>query len=125
MDHLKALTIKGVMTFAVLLVILGFVFNVSLIDVLILTAVVGGLSYPIGDLNIFPKTGNSMATITDFVLVFAVVFGYGLALTNHMVSLVQAGILTAAVLALGEWFFHKHIAKLVLHKKRPFQLHNY
>lgn len=74
MEHGKALAIKGVMTFVILLLILGLMFGMSLGNVLLTTVVLGIISYLVGDLFILPKTNNTVATLSDI----------GLAVSRHL-----------------------------------------
>ncbi|MFG6119876.1 DUF2512 family protein [Thalassobacillus sp. B23F22_16] len=125
MEHLKAIGIKSVMTFATVFFILGLGWQMTLGQVMILTLTIAALSYPLGDLKVFPKAGNMVATLVDFAIVFGVIWLLGNLLVNNSVSLIISGAIVAFTMAVGEYFFHKYIARIVLHRKYPFENHKY
>ncbi|RSD27205.1 DUF2512 family protein [Mesobacillus subterraneus] len=116
MEHVKALLIKGIMTFAILLPLVGSYAGVG--DLLIITLILGAVSYFAGDLFILPKTSNLTASLSDFVLSFLVIWGMGLMLFEQTNGLIGASLFAAALLASGEWFFHSYMADKVLHINR-------
>jgi hypothetical protein len=116
MEHAKALLIKTIMTFAILLLFLGSYAGLG--DILIITFVLGAISYLAGDLFILPKTSNLTASLADFALSFLVIWGLGLMLFEQTNSLIGASLFAAALIASGEWFFHSYIADRVLHINR-------
>ncbi|PJN85301.1 DUF2512 family protein, partial [Bacillus velezensis] len=54
MEHIKALAIKGIMTIIILYLILGLGFRFTFGDVLLMTIVLGAVSYFTGDLYVLP-----------------------------------------------------------------------
>jgi hypothetical protein len=116
MEHAKAILIKGIMTFAVLLLIFGSYTGVG--EILLLTIVLGAVSYLAGDLFILPKTSNLTATLADLVLSFLVIWGMGMMLFDHPGSLVGAALFASVLIASGEWFFHSYLADKVLRINR-------
>ncbi|UOR13961.1 DUF2512 family protein [Halobacillus amylolyticus] len=115
MGHVKALSIKGIMTLVVLYVILSLGFGISFINTLILTIVLGAASYVLGDLYILPKTNNITATMADFGVTFLIIWLLGIALTGmELGTMAGAAAITAVVIALGEYFFHFYISKKLL-----------
>ncbi|MFZ4453220.1 DUF2512 family protein [Salibacterium aidingense] len=113
MEHTKALLLKGVTTLVVLFLILGIGYGVSFLTVLLLTLVVGAVSYP-GDLFILPRILNLPAAIADFVLAFLLLWGAGSFLVDPGVPLAAASAIAAAVLAVCEYYFHLYLATHVL-----------
>lgn len=110
MGHGKALAIKGVMTIVVLYLVLGLGFDISFMNVLLITLVLGLLSYMLGDLFILPKTSNLVATMADLGMAFVVIWLLGMALTGLSGgTMAGAAIIAALVMAVGEYFFHKYI----------------
>lgn len=116
MEHAKALLIKAIMTFAILLLFLGSYAGLG--DILIITLVLGAISYLAGDLFILPKTSNLTASLADFALSFLVIWGLGLLLFEQTNGLIGASLFAAALIASGEWFFHSYVADRVLHINR-------
>ncbi len=116
MEHVKALLIKSVMTFAILLLFLGSYAGIG--DILIITLVLGAISYLAGDLFLLPKTSNLTASLSDFALSFFVIWGLGLMLFKQTDGLIFASLFAAFLIASGEWLFHSYMADKVLHIHR-------
>lgn len=112
MIHGKALTIKGIATLIVLYLVLGLGYEVSFINVLLMTVILGVVSYALGDLYILPKTSNMTATMADFGLAFLLVFLLGMGLTDLASgTLAGAALIVALIMAIGEYFFHIYFLK--------------
>ncbi|WP_210364340.1 YndM family protein [Bacillus sp. REN3] len=118
MEHVKALLIKGIMTLAILFLVLGLEYDAGAGDLLLITLVLGAVSYLAGDLFILPRTSNRTATLSDFVLSFLVVWGMGLMLFGQTDNLMAGALFTAFLIAGGEWFFHSYMANDVLYINR-------
>ena len=111
-EHVKALALKGIMTIAVLYLVLGLGFNMSFVNVLIITLVLGAVSYVAGDMFILPKTNNMTATLSDLGVAFLVILLMGMALTSWSIStLAGASAISALIMALGEYPFHIYLQK--------------
>lgn len=134
MNHLKALIIKFVMIAVVLLVILTGIYDVEFSDTLLISAVLTVVAYLLGDLMIFRKTGdrsnhnrtghdddhtkrNAMATVSDIILSFLVIWLMGEVLFAETPDIIQAAIISALVIGAGEWFFHKYLDRNVFPEK--------
>lgn len=125
MEHGKALAIKGLMTILVLYLILGLGYGFSFGNVLLITVILGVLSYWLGDLTILPRTSNGTATMADLGMAFLVIWLLGMGLSNLSVgTLAGAAIISAAILALGEYFFHQYILRKGLGTRKRYQLSN-
>ncbi len=112
MEHAKALAIKGIMTLAVLFIVLGLMFGMSFANVLLITVVLGLVSYFAGDLYILPKTNNVTATLSDLGMAFLVIWLLGVAVSSIGAgTLAGAAVITAVLLAVGENFFHDYLLK--------------
>lgn len=117
MKYLEAILIKFAMVFSVLFVILGIAYGVEVFETFILSLIITAVGF-IGDLIIYPKTSNKVATGGDFVLVFLIVWLGGLWLINNPdFSLVMPAIYSALLIAVGEWFFHIYLTKRVWEQK--------
>ncbi|SES21845.1 DUF2512 family protein [Salipaludibacillus aurantiacus] len=120
MEHLNALLMKGAMTLVALLIVLTAGFGVSFGNVLIITLVLGAVSYLMGDLFILPKSNNRNATIADAGVTFLVVWLLALALTGAGAgAMAAAAAISAGLIALGEYFLHFYIARKVLDTNKP------
>ena len=99
MKHMKNLAIKFISILAVLFIILGIFYDMSFGNVLWISVVLTLVSYLIGDLLIFRKTNNTMATISDFAIAFLVIWLMGENLT-YGDSLIMPALIAAAGIAL-------------------------
>ena len=125
MNHVKALIMKFVMIAAVLLIILTGFFKVSFADTLWISLILTLVAYVMGDLMIFRKAGdarnqnkrNMIATISDIVVAFLVIWLVGDALIGNNPDIVTASIISAIVIGAGEWFFHKYLDRNVFPEK--------
>ncbi|MDR4151263.1 YndM family protein [Bacillus thuringiensis] len=127
MKHIVALLIKYTAITAVLLIILGIFQDISIPGILLISLLLTGAAYLIGDLFILPKYGNMIATIADFGLTF---FGIWLltSLFTDLDSTRNIGLSSfIAALIIGgiEVFFHIYMQKLVLHKDTELREHNH
>ncbi|MCY8859398.1 DUF2512 family protein [Bacillus atrophaeus] len=120
MVHVKALAIKGIMTIIVLYLVLGLGFNFTFGDTLLMTIVLGLVSYLLGDLYVLPKWNNMIATVADFGLAFLVVWLMGMPLSMGLSPgmLALAALFAAIVMAIGEYFFHFYMMSKELGKPR-------
>lgn len=117
MNHVKALIMKFLMIAVVLLIILTLFFDVPFMDTIWISVALTLIAYVIGDLLIFWKAGdrseqtkrNAIATISDIVVAFLVIWLLGDALISDSDNIVTAAIISALVIGAGEWFFHKYL----------------
>jgi amino acid transporter len=131
MDHLKALVIKFVMILVVLGIILTGIYDGEFEDTLLISLVLTLVAYFLGDLMIFRKAGddhdrnsdhvkrNIIATISDAVLAFVVIWLMGKSLFTDDGDVVTAALISALIIAAGEWFFHKYLDRHVFDEKHP------
>ncbi len=112
MKHIYALVIKFIMITVVTGIILGSLAALNFTDILYISAAVTIVAYIIGDLLILSATNNTVATISDAVLALVVIYMFNLLWNTNVISLSDA-LITALVIGLGEWFFHKYVARKV------------
>lgn len=117
MKHIYALLIKIVMVTIVLTIVLGMLTYLSYSEIFVVSAVVTIAAYIIGDLMILPVSNNTVATICDIVLAAVTIFIFNYVWPNRSISFWDATI-AAIVLGIGEWFFHKYVARNVLPERR-------
>lgn len=114
MDHLKALMIKFIMCTAVLWIVLGAFYDVAFADILTIGVLLTGVSYIIGDLFLLPRFENWGATLADLGMAFAGIWLLGSFLIEGNIPLGNAAIISALIIAVGEYFFHQYMANHVL-----------
>lgn len=125
MNHVKALVIKFLMIAVVLLIILTLFFDVPFMDTIWISLALTIIAYLLGDLMIFRKAGdrtdqnkrNAIATISDIVVAFLVIWLIGDALVGNDVDIITPAIISAIVIGGGEWFFHKYLDSSVFPEK--------
>ncbi|MFC0271667.1 YndM family protein [Metabacillus herbersteinensis] len=119
MKHLWAMVIKFIACFALLFVILGIGFDLSFQNVLLITFILGAVSYVLGDLFILPRTNNTIATIADLGLAFVVIWFILANVSDNGASIFWASLIASVGVALFEYFFHKYMVTSVLNKNEP------
>ncbi|MGP4060663.1 YndM family protein [Halobacillus sp. H74] len=108
MEHIKLLAIKFFVTLAFLYIVLGAGYDMAFGNVFLITMVVSLLSYVVGDMIIMPRTNNTIATISDFVLAFVIIYFMSDALTVGG-DLFTASLISSVGLAVFEYMFHKYV----------------
>ncbi|WP_078544121.1 YndM family protein [Litchfieldia alkalitelluris] len=117
MKHLKALGIKFIVISIVLLSVLTIFSNATIGGVLVISAMVTGVSYIIGDLFILPRLGNMIATIADFGLAFASVWILSAIFIGTAFPILTASVFAAIFISLGEALFHAYMQSRVLNEE--------
>lgn len=129
MEHVKALLIKFVMIAAVLVIVLTGIFGGEIENSLLISLVLTIVAYILGDLFIFRKTGddhdpdadhtkrNTIAIISDAILSFFVIWLMGESLFTDTSETVMGALISALIIAAGEWFFHKYLDNNVFDEK--------
>ena len=113
MKHVKALTGKGLFTAALLFLVLGIANGVSVWNVLVLTIIIGALSYPLGDLVLLPRVKSLIAAVVDIGLVFVVILIAG-AVISFSGPVLLAAIVAAVLMGAAEYMFHFYMGTHVL-----------
>ncbi|WP_366249668.1 YndM family protein [Terribacillus aidingensis] len=126
MKHVKALVIKFIMILAVLWIVFTLMFDTEFSDTLLMSVVLTIAAYVIGDLLILSRAGdrskpdgdftkrNAIATVSDAILTFIVLWLLGEALLNPDDNVVMASLISAVVIGIGEWFFHRYVNNNVI-----------
>lgn len=112
-NHAKALSIKTPLVAIVFLLVLTAGFEVNWYNALWISLVITVVSYFLGDYTILPRFGNKIATVADFGLVFLMTWLLletllvGTLNDDHTGSLVVASLITAVIISICEYVFHK------------------
>lgn len=117
MRYVLALLIKFVMTTVVLWGVLGGIFGVSFANILLISVLLTGGSFLIGDLFFLPKSGNIMTSILDLGLVLGGIVLLGNILYIIPDALWNASFISALGITIGELFFHMYMTNQVLVEK--------
>lgn len=110
MQHVKALAIKFIASLILLYVILGLIYGMSFGNVFIITAILGIVSYVLGDMLILPRSSNTVATVADLGLAFVLIWFLSSILT-YGDNLFIMSLIAAAGVALFEYFFHGYLVR--------------
>lgn len=110
MKHLRNLIIKFLVVLIVLEIVLSLLTNLNFMDIAYVSLAVTLLSYFIGDLLILPKTNNTVATAADLALSFVTILLFDALIPGGVITPIDA-LWSSLALALGEWFFHKYLAR--------------
>lgn len=118
MKHIVALLIKYTAISAVLLMILGIFQDVSIPRILLISLLITGTAYLIGDLFVLPRYGNMIATIADFGLSFLGIWVLTYFLTDIDLTpnIGFSSFWSALLISAVEIFFHIYMKKAVLHE---------
>jgi hypothetical protein len=108
---LTAIGIKFVATLVLLYVILGAIGGLSFGNILLITIVLGLVSYMAGDMLILAKTNNMTATIADLGLAFVLIWLMAASLTDR--GIIGTAIIAAIGVAVFEFFFHEYLLRKV------------
>lgn len=113
MKTLTALAIKFTATFAILFIILGFIYGMSFPSIVLLTAVIGIVSYVLGDRLLLPRTNNIVAASIDFGLAFLFIWSIASVgnVDDNYRTLFFASLIGGIGVAICEYFFHIYMYK--------------
>lgn len=112
MKHILAFIIKFAMIAVVLEVVLGYLTDLSIVEILYISLAVTLLAYLLGDLFILDKTNNTVATIADAGLALITIWAFNWIIIDAEISFTDA-LIASAALAIGEWLFHKYVRRAV------------
>lgn len=116
MKHAEALILKFIMVAVILELVLMNLTRLTFGRILILSLVVTVAAYVIGDMLILRFTNNTVATIADIGLALLVVYLFNIIYVNAGISFLTA-LLSAVIIGIGEWVFHKFLARLLNFEK--------
>lgn len=112
MKHIWAIILKYLMVLIVLEIVLSLATALTIGEIAIISIAVTVLSYLVGDLLILSFSNNFVATVADAVLAFLTIYMFNF-WSDYGVITVWDAVISAVVLAVGEWFFHKYMVKVV------------
>ena len=121
MKHVKALIIKFVMSAVVLGIVFTGIYNYNFSDTILIGLVLTVVAYALGDLLVYRnaaddsdyKKRNIVATISDLILSFLIIWIMGASFFGNTITVIQASVISAIVIAVSEWFFHKYLDKSI------------
>ncbi|MFD1170658.1 YndM family protein [Oceanobacillus caeni] len=128
MKHIKALGIKFIVTSVILFSLLAIFETATLGEILLISALVTGINYIIGDLLILPRFNNFIATIADFALAFVGIWALSSMFIYPTTPIGIVSGFAAFFIAISEGLFHVYMKEKVLYKQynhqEPFSVLN-
>ncbi|MFC3038749.1 YndM family protein [Virgibacillus xinjiangensis] len=112
---MTALVIKFAMITAVLWIVLGGFYDVSFGDIFATSLILTALAF-LADVYLLPVIENFGATLGDFGLAFAGVWVLGNYLFEETIPLGTATLISALIIAAGEFFFHQYMENAVFER---------
>lgn len=109
MEHLKAIILKFVMCTGILWIVLGLFYGVGFGEIVTISVILTVAAYAIGDLLLLRYFNNPIATAADFGLSFLVIWFLGSIIIDVPIPIVTASLISAFLLAVGEWFYHNYL----------------
>lgn len=116
MKHIYALIIKYVIVTIILEIVLSLMSNLSFGDIMYLSIIVTVFSYVVGDVFILSASNNTVATLSNIGLSLIIIYAYSFIWVTAQISFLDA-LISAVILGVGEWFFHRYIFRSVLRKQ--------
>lgn len=117
MKHVSALLVKFIIVTAIIEVILNMQTYLTFTDILYIALAVTVPGYIIGDLLILPASNNTIAAVADFCLALVTIYMFN-SLWNISEISINSALISAVVLGVGEWIFHKYLASNVLPNRK-------
>lgn len=112
MQHFKAMAVKLLASFALLYIILGLFYGMTFGTVLMISLVLGVISYFLGDLGILPRTNNGVATVADFGLSLAVIW-IAISWLTASTNAFTMALISAIGVTVFEYLFHNYIQNMM------------
>lgn len=116
MKYIWSFIIKLIATFALLFFILNMGFGISFQTVVFISLIMSVTGYLLGDLFILSKTNNTLATLADFTLAFALIWITLDMFTDNPGAIFWGTVFAVSGLTMFEYFYHKIVAISVLKK---------
>lgn len=114
LEHIKALGIKWVILIAAVFPIYGVIAGASLVNVFLITFVLLGVTYVIGDLFILKRFGLIITSIADLALTFSILYLFGNVINGITTQTILPAIAGAGFIVAFETFFHIYMENRVL-----------
>ncbi|MFC4556848.1 YndM family protein [Virgibacillus kekensis] len=110
MDHIKVLLMKFAAITITLFAIFGVFYEADFGELFLISLLVTGISYVLGDMFILRKYGNVTATISDFPLAFLSIWILGGMFFGNELPIITLSLLSAFFITCCEPFVHGYVA---------------
>ncbi|WP_186578189.1 YndM family protein [Aquibacillus kalidii] len=116
MNHLKAIGIKFIVISIVLYSILAGFYTATIGNIFVISLLVTGVAYVLGDLFILPRFGNLIASIADLGLAFLSIWLLSSVFFAEEYGIMSASLFSAILISCSEAVFHLYMNSKVFHK---------
>ncbi len=117
MKHVVAFLIKYVMVAVILEILLSLLTALTLVQILIISLAVTIASYLIGDLLVLTFWNNTVATLVNALIAFGIIYSFNYRYGAGILAYADC-VTAAVVLGIGEWFFHRYMARKVFPSRK-------
>lgn len=115
MKYFASFVLKFVIVFFILWLLLGWIFDINFGNILLISIIVTIVSF-ITDMTILPKTGNTIASILDFIVIIALVWFFGAFLFEEDVSEPSVALVSSLAITICEVIYHRYLRNFVFEK---------
>lgn len=112
--HAKALGIKYIIISIVTFSLFGVFINTTLAELFFMSVLLTLFAYFIGDVFIYPRLGNIIATFTDFAFYFILTWLWSYGFVGMSLSHTIASLAAAYLLTMTEPLFHTYMKEKIL-----------
>lgn len=117
MKHIVAIVLKFIVVLVLLEILLSLLTDLTITQILVISAAVTLISYASGDMLILPYSNNAVATLCDAILIFLTVWLFNYVPYYSFIGVGDA-VICAVFLGFIEIFFHKYVASAILPNRR-------
>jgi hypothetical protein len=117
MKHIVAIVLKFIVVLVLLEILLSLLTDLTITEILVISAAVTLISYLVGDILILPFSNNAVATLCDAILIFLAIWLFNYVPVYSYIGVGDA-IVCAVVLGVVEIFYHRYVASAVLPNRR-------
>ena len=114
LKHIKALGIKWVILIVAIFPIYGIITYASLYNILLISLVLLGVTYVVGDLFILKRFGIIVTSIADLILSFGILYVFGFVINGIPVQTFTPAVAATGFIVAFETFFHIYMENYVL-----------
>ncbi|MFC0522174.1 DUF2512 family protein [Pontibacillus salicampi] len=114
MRHVKALAIKWVILIAAIFPIYAPIVNASLGNIFLISLILLGITYVIGDVFVLRRYGLLVTSLVDAIIAFGILYVFGQTINGIPTQTVLPAIAASGFIVALETFFHIYMETKVL-----------
>ncbi len=117
MKHIVVIILKFIVVLALLEIFLSLLTELTVTQILVISAAVTLITYLAGDLLILPFSTNAITALCDAIVIFVTIWLFNYVPYYSFIGVGDAAV-CAVVLGIVEIFFHKYVARAVHPNRR-------